>query len=163
MTIKKFFAGSVLALFLFTAVPPVSHAASLADLEAQISVLVQMIAQFKAQAGQPAVEGISTSTLPSCAITVTPNPTKIGKTVTVSWTSENATKIEWVKDTSGKDNLKTPSSRPKLNGSRKFKMSVLGNPTLTLRVRTGDKTSTCSVTIAVVSKEPTVAYTANSV
>lgn len=90
---------------------------------------------------------------PSCTLSAAPASTTLNKSVTVSWMSQNAKKLEWVKDTSGKDNLKVPSSKPKASGSRSFKMTVLGNPSLTMKVTNASGASaTCSVIIPVAAK-----------
>jgi hypothetical protein len=89
---------------------------------------------------------------PSCTLTASPSTASIGDMVTVSWTSTNAKKLSWIKDKSGKDNLAPPKGKVKKKGSKKIKMTVEGNPFLTLQV-TGSKKqkATCSVIIPVTS------------
>ncbi|HRH24568.1 MAG TPA: hypothetical protein PK109_03205 [Candidatus Paceibacterota bacterium] len=148
MTIKKFLAGSVLALALL-AVAPTTHAATSTSVQAQINLLLQMIAQLQTQLTALGGESVSGGT-PTCTLTATPAAGELNDKVRVSWTSSNATKLSWVKDTSGKDTLKVPTGNPKLSGSKNVKMTVLGNPKLTMKATGKDgTTSTCSVTIPV--------------
>lgn len=131
-------------------VPSAASAASLSGVEAQIALLQKLLSELQLQR---AVAGVSTSTvpavLPSCTISASPSAAEFGDKVKVSWTSTNATKARFVKDTSGKDNLKVPSGYRKLNGSRNFKMDVYGNPSITMKVTGPGGSSTCRVTIFV--------------
>jgi hypothetical protein len=96
---------------------------------------------------------VSASMAPSCSISANPVSAVLGEKVKISWTSENTAKLRWVKDTSGKDNLKTPSRPSKLEGSVMVKMTVLGNPSLTMKAttKTGESV-TCSIVIPVSEK-----------
>ena len=109
----------------------------------------------------PTVIG-STSTIssnPSCTISADPASAVLGNKVKVSWTSENAVKLQWAKATSGKDNLKVPSGKPKLAGSKSLKMNVLGNPSLTMKATGSDKsTATCKLTIPVSTTAGSAAF-----
>lgn len=93
---------------------------------------------------------IEATTSPTCVLTASPTTASLNERVKISWTSTNAKKLEWIKDTSGKDNLKISSRPSKLEGSIMVKMIVLGNPFLTMKAtsKTGE-TVTCTVVIPV--------------
>ena len=138
----------LLALVAVLAFPTPSSAASLDEILAKLQDIQTQIAALKARGGIPTVAGAVTS--PTCSLRAIPASAEFGDKVKISWTSEGAKKAQWVKDTSGKDTIKVPSVKQKLKGSRMFKMTVIGNPTLTMKVTGYDKTTnTCSVTIPV--------------
>lgn len=91
--------------------------------------------------------------VPTCTLTATPSSASVGDKVVVAWTSANAKKLKWVRDTSGKDNIKPPKGKVKKNGSKSVVMDVEGNPFLTLQVIGKDRQkATCSVVIPVSPK-----------
>lgn len=90
---------------------------------------------------------------PTCTLTATPSSASLGDKVVVAWTSTNAKKLKWVRDTSGKDNIKPPKGKVKKSGSKSVVMDVEGNPFLTLQVTgKGKQKATCSVVILVSPK-----------
>lgn len=147
MNFRKLGISFLIAVILIS--PSTASAATTAELQVQVNMLIRMLADLRAQLAQVSIGASNASSAPSCTLTATPNAADYGDRVTVSWTSTNATRLSWIKDTSGKDTLSIPSGRVMLNGSKRVKMDVIGNPSLRMKVVGPGGASTCSVTIPV--------------
>jgi hypothetical protein len=114
-------------------------------------------AQANSQTTVPSAQAASSMT-PACSVSASPNPASSGQTVTLNWTSQNAVSAQWVSDTSGKDNVAVPAGIPGTSGAATVVASVIGNPTVTLRVVSANGSSnTCTATFSVPSPYPSVA------
>ena len=103
-----------------------------------------------------------TSPEPTCTITANKTLYNYGETITLSWSSQNATYAAFQQDMSGKDALALPGDKLVANGSQTISASVTGNPVVTLLIYGGTGNSnSCSVMIPIATSVPTCTLTTN--
>jgi len=89
-------------------------------------------------------------TTPSCSLTTNKSSYQLGESITVSWTSQNATYTTFQQDTSGKDNIFRPyGEKMDISGSYTTTANVSGNPSVAMSVYNYYNNNSCSVTIPV--------------
>ncbi|PIR86701.1 MAG: hypothetical protein COU11_04290 [Candidatus Harrisonbacteria bacterium CG10_big_fil_rev_8_21_14_0_10_49_15] len=97
----------------------------------------------------------SVNSSPRCTITANKSSYKLGETIKVSWTSQNATYAVFKQDVSGKDHLKLPGDKLTASGSQTLAADVTGNPDVTLFVYNAKGSGSCKVIIPVISANMT--------
>lgn len=87
---------------------------------------------------------------PSCSLTTNKSSYQLGESITVSWTSQNATYTTFQQDTSGKDNIFRPyGEKMDISGSYTTTANVSGNPSVAMSVYNYYNNSSCNITIPV--------------
>lgn len=82
----------------------------------------------------------------SCVLSTDKPSYTYGKTITLTWSSTNATYASWHADTSGKETLSLSGDKLSASGSQTVKAGVIGAPTVTLDIFGPSGSSSCSVT-----------------
>ena len=94
--------------------------------------------------------------VPRCTVETDKTSYSFGEDVKISWSSKNASSIKFVLPTDGKETLNFSSDKLTTSGSITLPASILGNPTITMRVVSSDGvTADCKTTIAIENKTDT--------
>ena len=88
-------------------------------------------------------------TSPSCSLTTDKSSYKLGETIILSWTSQNATYTTFQQNNSGKDGLWLPGDKLTPSGLQPVAANVIGNPDATLLVYNYTGSNSCRVVIPV--------------
>ncbi len=100
--------------------------------------------------------------VPRCTVETDKTSYSFGEDVKISWSSKNASSIKFVLPTDGKETLNFSSDKLTTSGSITLPASILGNPTITVRVVSSDGvTADCKTSIAIETKTDVFKVTLN--
>jgi hypothetical protein len=95
------------------------------------------------------------TTAPSCEVDTDKVTYNLNDDITISWSTENATRMSFVIPADGKDHLALPGDKLDTSGSVTIPASVIGNPVITMKaaVSIGGDSATCTSRIEILEQE----------
>lgn len=108
----------------------------------------QLLGDLNLASSTPTVSGLPAAA--TCTVSASPNPAVVGQSITLSWSSQNATTASWAQAVPGTSDFITQVSDPApTSGSQTILAKTAGNAPLTLMVQGPGGNGSCSVVVPV--------------